>query len=111
MTSLIRVTLCFSRCLYREVRDLQSTDEHECRYIFIAIENFGKLALEVADVRLEVIALSHFDDEKVVVVILGLSARSILSEEYFSYLLEVVESGVAESRTNPKLHLSGWTES
>jgi len=47
--------------------------------------------LEVTNVRLETVALSHFDIEKVVVVLLGLLMRDILSEKRFSYLFEVVE--------------------
>jgi len=54
---------------------LQSTDERECRDIFIAVKNLDELVLKVADVRLEGVALSHFDDE-VVVIFLGGSQRS-----------------------------------
>jgi len=56
-----------------------------------AVENFGQLAFLVTNVRLDVVTLSHFDDEKVVVVLLGLMARDVLSEEHIGYLLEVVE--------------------
>ena len=36
--------------LVQGVRNLQPTDECECRDILIAVEEFGKLALEEADV-------------------------------------------------------------
>ena len=58
--------------LQQRVRDLQSADEHECRCIFIVVENFGKLALEVADVGFEIVTMPHFDGEEVVIVLLGL---------------------------------------
>ena len=73
------------------MRDPQSADERGCRYIFTTVENFGKLASEVADVGVEVVALPHFDREEVVVVLLGLLAGGPLSDERFSYLLEVVK--------------------
>ena len=47
--------------------------------------------MKVTDVGLEAITLPHFDGEKMVVVLLGLPARGILSEEHFNYLLEIVE--------------------
>ena len=53
------------------MRDLLPIDEFECRDIFIAVGNFSELVLEVADVRLEVVVLSHFDGEKVVVILLA----------------------------------------
>ena len=34
---------------------MQSADDCECRYIFIAIGNLGKLALEVVNVGLEAV--------------------------------------------------------
>ena len=49
-------------------------------------------------------------ERKVMVVLFGLPARCILGEEHFSYLLEVVESVEAESRTNLRPHLSNWKE-
>jgi len=60
---------------------MHSTDERECIYILTAVGNFGQLALKVADVGLEAVTLPYFDREKVVVVLLGLPARGILSEE------------------------------
>ena len=51
---------------------MQSVDECECLYIFIAVENLGELILEVADVRLAGVNLTHFDNEEVVVILLGL---------------------------------------
>ena len=44
---------------------MQSTDERKCRYIFNTVGNFGLLALEVADVGLEIVTLSHFDGKEV----------------------------------------------
>ena len=62
------------------MRNKQPIDDCECRDILIAVENFGQLALEAADVQLEVVPLSHFNGEKVMVIFLGLSAGGILSE-------------------------------
>ena len=68
---------CFQQVLVRGVRDLQFVDERECRYIFTAVENLGKLVLEVADIGLEVITLPYFDGEEVV-VLLGLPTERIV---------------------------------
>ena len=73
------------------VKNLQPTDEYECRDIFISVRNFGHLALEVANVGLGAVTLPHFDREEVIVVLLGLLAGGILSEEHLIYLLEVAE--------------------
>ena len=73
------------------MRNLQPADECECRDIFTIIENLGKLVLEVANVRLEVVSCSHFDVEKVVVILLGFLMGGILGEERLDYLLEFVE--------------------
>ena len=69
---------------------MQSADEREFRYIFTAVGNLGKLALKVADVGLEAVTLPHFNGEKVVIILLGLSVGSVLSED-LSYLLEVAK--------------------
>ena len=53
--------------------------------------DFGQLALEVTDVRLEVFALLHFNVEEEIIVLVSLLARGVLSEELFGYLLEVVK--------------------
>jgi len=45
---------------------MQSADDCECRYIFIAIGNLGKLALEVVNVGLEAVTLPHLDGGEVV---------------------------------------------
>jgi len=50
-----------------------------------------ELALKEADVKLENVTLLHLDGEEVVAIPLGFLARSVLSEERFNYLLEVVE--------------------
>ena len=63
------------------MRDLQSVDECECRDIFPAVRNFGELILEVVDVRLEVVALSHFEDDEVVVILLIFLTGGVLTEE------------------------------
>ena len=39
---------------------------------------FGELVLEVVDMRLKVVALSHFDGEKVVIILI-----SLLGEAYW----------------------------
>jgi len=86
--------------LIQWVRDLQSAGECECKDILTAVGNLGKLALEVADVGFEAITLPHLNEEKVMVVLLGLSLRGVLSEKYFGYLLEVVE-GTSQQRVEP----------
>ena len=73
------------------MRNLQSAEERECRYIFTVVENFGQLALKVTDVRLEVITLPHFDEEEMVVIFLGLPVGGVLSEERLGYLFESVQ--------------------
>ena len=50
----------------QELRDLQLAEECECRDVLTAVGDLGQLALEVADVRFEVVTLSHLDDEKMV---------------------------------------------
>ena len=73
------------------MRDLQSAVEFDCRYIFIAVEKFGKLTMKVADVGLEAIIMPHLNGEEVMVILLGLLAGEVLSEEHLGYLLEVAE--------------------
>jgi len=70
---------------------LQPADECEYRDILTTVENFDQLALRVADIGFEVVNLSHFDSENVVVVLLDLPARGILGDERFGYLFEVVK--------------------
>ena len=65
------------------MRNLHPTDKRECKDIFIAVGNLGELVLKVADVRLEVVAIFHFDGEEVVVVLLGLSVGGVLGEKHF----------------------------
>ena len=55
------------------------------------VKNFGKLALEEADVELEAVTLPHLDGKEVVVVLLGLSTGGVWSEEHLDYLLKVAE--------------------
>ena len=43
--------------LVQGVRNLRLADEYECRDILSAFENFDQLALEIADIGLEVVAL------------------------------------------------------
>jgi len=59
---------------------LQPADECECRDIFTAIWDLGQLALEVADVRFEAVALPHLDGEKMMVVPLSFLMRCVLGE-------------------------------
>ena len=44
--------------------------------------------------------MSYFDDEEVVIILLGLSARGILGEKCLGYLLEIVER-MRGQRINP----------
>ena len=73
------------------VRDLQPADERECGDVLIAVEDLGQLALKVANIRFEDVALPHVDGEKVVVVLLSLPARCVLGKKRFGHLLKVVE--------------------
>ena len=68
------------------------------------------MALEEIDVRLEVVTLPHLDGVEMIVVLLGLLARDVLSEERFDYLLEITKSEAAKSKTKPMPHLSNWRE-
>ena len=81
----------FQHVLVQGVRDLQLADECKCKYILTAVGNFGQLDLEVANIRLEVVTMSHLDREEVMIVLFGFSVGGVLGEKYFSYLLEVVE--------------------
>ena len=63
--------------LVEGVKELQFTDECKCRYILNAVENFGQLALKVADAGLKAVTLPHFDRE-VMVVLLGFSTGGLL---------------------------------
>jgi len=71
------------------VRDLQPADECECMDILTAVGYLDQLALEVADVRFEAVALPHLDDENMVVPF-SFPARYVLGEECFRHL-EVAE--------------------
>ena len=73
------------------MRNLQFTDECECIDIFTAVENFDELVLKVTDVRLEIVDLSNFDSEEMVVILLSLPARGVLGDERFDYFLEIME--------------------
>jgi len=86
--------------LVQWVRDLQPADKCECKDILTAIENLGKQVLEVPDVGFEAINLPHLNREKVIVVLLDLLTKSILNEEHFSYLHEVVK-GIERQRVQP----------
>ena len=41
------------------------------------------MVLKKSDVLLEVVALSYFDDKKVVVILLGFSVGGVLGEKHF----------------------------
>ena len=73
------------------VTDLQLADECECRDVLTTVVDLGQLALKVTDARFEVVALPHLDGEKMVVVPLSLLARCVLVEEFFEYVLKVVD--------------------
>ena len=73
------------------MRDLQPADECECKDIYTAVGNLGKLTLKIADVGLESITLPHLCGEYVMVVLLCLPTRGVLSEECLCYFLKVVE--------------------
>jgi len=55
--------IVFQQMLVQGMRNLQSVDEHECRYIFTAIRNFDNLAPRVTNLGLGAITLPHFDEE------------------------------------------------
>ena len=73
------------------MRNLQPADECESRDNFVTVRDLGELALEEADVRLEIVTLPHLDGEEVMIVLLDLLLRDKLSEEHFGYLLEVAQ--------------------
>ena len=73
------------------VRDLQPSNECECRDVLIATENLCELALEKADVGFETVTLPHLYEEEAMVILFCLPTRCVLSEERFGYLLEVME--------------------
>ena len=53
--------------------------------------DFCQLDLEISDVRFEDVALPYLDSEKMVVVLVSLSARCALDEEHFGHFFEVME--------------------
>ena len=53
--------------------------------------NHGELVLEVVNIRLKVVILSHFDSEEVVIFLLGVLVGGVLGEKHLSYLLKVME--------------------
>jgi len=67
------------------VGDLQPADERECRDVLTA-GGHGQLALKVSDIRFEVVALPHLDDEKMVVILLSFPMRCILGDERIKQL-------------------------
>ena len=73
--------------LVQGVSDLQSVDKYEYRDILTAVRHLGKLAMEVADVGLEVVTLPRLDREEVMVVFLDFSAGGILGEKFLSHFL------------------------
>jgi len=73
------------------VRNLQPTDECECRDIFTAVEKLGKLSLKALFIRLEVVTLPLLNEEEVVIILLGIRMGGVLGEEYLSNLRKIVE--------------------
>jgi len=73
------------------VSGLQPTDECVCRYFLTAIEDLGELILEEVDVGFEAISWPHFDGEEVMATPLRFLASSILCEEGFGDLREIME--------------------
>ena len=87
------------------MRSLQPVSDCECKDVLTAVRDLGQLALKVADVGFEAVALPHHDGEKTVIVPLSLSARCVLSEKLFGHFFKVVKVG---NRTNLRPHLSDW---
>ena len=73
------------------VRDLQLTDERECRDVHTIVGDLDQLTLEESDVGFGAITLPHLDGEEVMVILLGLPVRCVLGEECFGYFFEVAE--------------------
>ena len=71
------------------MRDLQFSDEHECTNIFTTVGNLDELVLRVTDVRLESVALSHFDGDEIMVILLCLSTGDVLGEKRLSISLNL----------------------
>ena len=61
--------------------------------ILITVGDLDRLALKVADVGFEAVALSHLNGEKVMIVPLNLPARCVLGKECFRHFLEVAKRG------------------
>ena len=88
---------------------MQSVDERGCRDIFTLVGNLGKLVLKIANIRLETVALSYFNGEKVVVIFFGLPMGGVLGEENVDYLLKIVErTWLQRIKTNLRPHFLDW---
>ena len=70
---------------------MQPADERECRDFLVAVGDFGQLALKVFDVRFEIVALSHLNGEKIVVVPLSSPVRCVLGKKCLIHLIDVVK--------------------
>ena len=75
----------------QRVSDLQLADKRERIYLFIAIEDLGKLTLTEIDVVFEAISWPHFDIEELVATPFDSLASSILCEEGLNDLCKVIE--------------------
>jgi len=73
------------------VKNMSIVDERECIDVLTAIGDLDLLAMEVSNVGLEAVTLSHLNGEKMVIVPLGFPASWVLGEERFCHLFEVVE--------------------
>ena len=73
------------------MKNLQPADDCEFKDIFTAVEKLSKLSMKVLIIGLEIVTLPHLDGEEVMIILLGIPMRGVLSEEYLSNLLEIVE--------------------
>ena len=83
--------------LVKGVSDLQLTDEHCHRNVFVAFIYQSHLALEITDVMLDALLELHLDGEKVIVVLFEFASGCELIVEGLPHLLEVSKR-VAQKR-------------
>ena len=56
-----------------------------------AVGNLGRMVLKVAERGLEVITLSHYDREKVVIILPSLLVGDVLGEKRFKHFIKTME--------------------
>jgi len=88
--SLIWVTSCFNKCLHKgweisnPLMNASTWHLHRGWEPWCAGSGYNRC-------RIEIVALSHFDGEEVILILLGLPTGGILGEKHLDYLLEIVK--------------------